>query len=98
MDVIEKTIKKAWKEIKFIQSAQNMIEVNNTIKIAMLKVFGLKDLGIQKIEMNDDAEFEKMKKIHQDNFNLFSDDVKMYLVTFIPERFKDTLMYNELSN
>lgn len=110
MKVVEKVNKKAYTEIKQIQEAHNMLEIESAINNAILKTFGLFNIGLMKIAMRDNiltlqikygcvsynGDFNKMKTIREENLNRYKNDVKKYLMSFIPERMKITTMYAKM--
>lgn len=56
MKVIDKVNKKAWVQIKQISQAKNMLEVESAIGEAVLRSFGLWNIGLMKIAMRKVAE------------------------------------------
>lgn len=109
--IIQKVNKKAFKEIRQIQTSSNMLEVESAINNAIHKTFGLWDLGLQKIAMRKgynelcaiygcitwNGNFELMKAVRYHNFDTHKEDVKQYLISFIPERMKVSLMYKKIT-
>ena len=98
MKAIEKANKKAYQEIRNISNAKNMLDVISSMNEVLLKTFGLWSLGLQKIRMNNDELFESLKSRRLQNMEKHGKEVKAYLITFIPERLRNTIMYNELIN
>lgn len=98
MKTQKKVNKKAWREIKQISMAISMMDVNSLICEALLKTFGLWNLGLQKIKMANDEKFEVMKARRLSNMETHGKEAKAYLISFIPDRLKHTIMYKELIN
>jgi hypothetical protein len=110
---IQKTVaKKANIEIKQIMNANNMVSVESLINTALLKSFGLINLGCIKYAMINNKDgllkaygysgnsrnFELLKAVRNHNFDLYALDAKKYLISFIPERMKVSEMYKRLVN
>lgn len=106
---INKCNKKAFQEIRKIQNASNMLEVEAAINTAIRKTFGLQDLGIIKVAMREGmtdlikihgaskyGSFDELKDVRTVNFIMNTDNVREYLKTFVPKRMKTSRMYNDL--
>ena len=96
MKTIEKVNKRAWEEIKKIQESTNMIDVSSLINNAILKTFGLWNLGLLKIKIGNNERFETIREYRHDNLDKYGKEAKCYLITFIPQRLKKTIMFNEI--
>lgn len=96
MEAIKKANKKAYTEIRQIQNSSSMMDVNSLISTAMVKTFGLWNIGLLKIRMNNNEQFDVLKSRRLANMNKYGKDVKSYLITFIPDKLKNCIMYNEL--
>lgn len=104
--------KKAYQEIKKISNSNNMVSVESAINTALLKTFGLINLGLLKLAFERNSEkllasygyggksrnFELTKAIRNYNFDTYAIEAKKYLFSFIPERMKTCTMYKNLEN
>lgn len=100
---IKKCNKKAYKSIRRIKSAHNMLVVEDAINQALLDTFGMYNIGMIKILMGQGQEypsygtdFDQLKATRTNNKDMFGKDVKQYLISFIPERMKVTAMYQKM--
>lgn len=96
---IKKCQKKAWTDIKIIQSAPNMLAVESAINNAIEKTFGLYNEGLLIVGMKklgQMGELEFVMRIHRQDFSNCSCIVRSYLIDLIPSRFHNTLMYRKL--
>lgn len=99
LQAISKCRKKAWEEIKIIQSANNMLEIEQAISNAVEKTFGFWNKGLLLIRMKklgQMGEFEHAMRIRRTNFDNWQSLIRAYLVDMIPARFNNTLMYRRV--
>lgn len=100
---ILKCQKKAWKEIKNIRNAPNMICVEGAISDAIEKTFGMWDRGVYMIGMKKLGamgvlEGEMVIRIRRSNYDKHLSVVRNYLIDMIPERMFNTMMYKKMTN
>lgn len=93
--------KKAWKEIKNIKNAGNMLSVEGAISDAIQKTFGMWDKGVYLIGMKKLGEMgvlegERVIRIRRQNFSNHVGTIRHYLMEMIPVRFHNTLMYAKM--
>lgn len=97
---ILKCNKKAWMEIKQIQNANNMLEVEGAVNDALAKTFGMWNQGVYLIGMRrlgqmGGLEGERVIRIRRRNWDRHLSVIRHYLIDFIPERFFNTIMYRK---
>lgn len=96
---ILKCNKKAWQEIKKIQSAPNMLCVEGLINDALAKTFGVWNEGVMIIQMRKLGQMGKIERtvnIHRQNWDRHLSVVRNYLIGFIPERMYKSRMYAQM--
>lgn len=95
---ILKCQKKAWREIKHIQNASNMLTVLGAMSDAIEKTFGMWDRGVYMIGMKKLGamgvlEGERVIRIRRSNHDKHVGTVRAYLIEFIPDRMFNSTMY-----
>ena len=93
--------KKCWKEIKAIQTAGNMMDVEHAIYNSVQKTFSLWDIGLQKITARKNGELVKFEAVRQAREVLtkyHKKDIMSYMFGFIQERMKASIMYKKLES
>lgn len=110
MNVNKKVAKKAFKEIKEILNATNMVQVEMSISSALQKTFGLQNIGMIAHAMNTEnvplmnryeyygsnRNVELTKSIRYFNLDTYGIEAKRYLASLIPERMHKAQMYKNL--
>lgn len=95
---IRKCHKKAWEEIKNLQTANNMLEVEQLIEDAKGKTFGFWNNGIEMVRMRRLGlmrELEHAMRIRRSNWNNHVGLIHNYLAEMIPNKFHNSLMYRK---
>lgn len=109
MNAIISCQKKAYKQIRQIQNAKNMLEVGDAMFHAILETFGVANLGLIKYAMDKGytqvletygahkyTSFDVCKYVRNNNLKMHRNEVRQYLISFIPERMKKCAMYREM--
>ena len=81
-----KVDKRAWRQIKAIQSCTNMVDVNNHISTAILDTFKLRNLGLSKIYAMRNGTLAEWQRGKENNYKLMlsqARNVRAYLLTFV---------------
>lgn len=96
--ITNKVDKRAWQSIKAIQSCTNMVDVNNHISTAILDTFKLRNLGLGKINATRNGTLADWLMRKEHNFDLMlskKEDVRAYLLTFVPKELRKCKMYKQ---
>lgn len=94
--ITSKVNKRAWRQIKAIQSCTNMVDVNNHISTAILDTFKLRNLGLSKIYAMRNGTLAEWQKGKENNYNLMlsqARNIRAYLLTFVPLQLRKCKMY-----
>lgn len=73
-----------------------MVDVNSHISEAILDTFKLRNLGLSKIYATRNGTLADWKKSKENNYNLMlneKQDVRTYLLTFVPIELRKCMMY-----
>ena len=101
-NLVEKINKKAFTEISEIATSSNMLQVQDAISMAILKTFGLHNIGLTVIAMRKrnctDTEVGTLKAVRYFNHDTNKQQAISYLTQFVPQRLKSTTMYKKLYN
>lgn len=98
---ILKCNKKAWKEIRVIKTAPNMLCVEQAVSDAIEKTFGMWDRGVYMIGMKKLGEMgalegERVIRIRRANWDKHVGTIRHYLIDMIPTRFHNSMMYAKM--
>ena len=80
-----KVDKRAWRQIKAIQSCTNMVDVNNHISTAILDTFKLRNLGLSKIYAMRNGTLAEWQRGKENNYKLLlsqARNLRAYLLPF----------------
>lgn len=72
-----KVDKRAWRQIKAIQSCTNMVDVNNHISTAILDTFKLRNLGLSKIYAMRNGTLAEWQRGKENNYKLMLSQARM---------------------
>lgn len=93
--------KRAFEQIKAIKKANNMLEAEEAIRIAVGNIFRTFNLGLLKIRMRkegQESEFEKIKQFRLQNEKLSKKEVQKHLSQYIPVRLHKAIMYKNFQD